>query len=168
MAASVRARLQVGAELPEEMIQMSGTAKRPFIVVGVDGSDASKDALRWAAHQAELTGVEVHAVAAWELVPMFPYPVVMDTDVASGATKALDAAVAEVFGPQPPAGLVTEVREGHPASVLIDAARNANLLVVGASGHGTFADMLLGSVSQHCAHHATCPLVIVRHPAPAA
>ena len=52
--------------------------------------------------------------------------------------------------------------EGYPAPTLIDEAREADLLVVGSRGHGAFAGMLLGSVSQHCAQQAACPVVIVR------
>jgi nucleotide-binding universal stress UspA family protein len=54
------------------------------------------------------------------------------------------------------------VVNGHPAQALIDAANGADLLVVGSRGHGTFAEALLGSVSQHCVHHAPCPVLIVR------
>jgi nucleotide-binding universal stress UspA family protein len=57
-----------------------------------------------------------------------------------------------------------KVTEGHPAFVLTDAARGAALLVVGSRGHGAFAGMLLGSVSEYCAAHAPCPVVVVRHP----
>ncbi|HVQ89706.1 MAG TPA: universal stress protein [Mycobacteriales bacterium] len=146
---------------------MTGTSNRPYIVVGVDGSDASKDALRWAARQAQLTGAELRAIAAWELVPTYPYPVVIDADLRDRTSETLATAVDDAFGADPPARLVAEVHRGHPASVLVEASRGAEMLVVGASGHGTFTDMLLGSVSQHCAHHATCPLVIVRQHKPA-
>jgi nucleotide-binding universal stress UspA family protein len=57
---------------------------------------------------------------------------------------------------------VRQVIEGPPARVLIDASQNADLLVVGSRGHGAFAGMLIGSVSQHCVHHASCPVVVVR------
>jgi nucleotide-binding universal stress UspA family protein len=55
-----------------------------------------------------------------------------------------------------------QVTEGNPAQVLLDAARGADLLVVGSRGHGGFAEALLGSVSQHCVHHARCPVVVIR------
>jgi nucleotide-binding universal stress UspA family protein len=54
------------------------------------------------------------------------------------------------------------VVEGHPAPVLVEAAKGADLLVVGSRGHGEFSGMLLGSVSQHCTHHVSCPITIVR------
>jgi nucleotide-binding universal stress UspA family protein len=56
--------------------------------------------------------------------------------------------------------------EGQPAQVLVDEAEDAELLVVGSRGHGGFTGLLLGSVSQQCAHHARCPVVIVNEPVP--
>lgn len=140
----------------------------PKIVVGVDGSPPSVAALRWAVHHAEATGGSLDAVIAWE------FPVVVgsfgwttapfdDVDYAELAAKALSAAVAEV---SPPPGLTVHevVREGNAARVLLDAAKDADLLVVGNRGHGGFADALVGSVSVRCLHHAPCPIVIVRTP----
>jgi nucleotide-binding universal stress UspA family protein len=54
------------------------------------------------------------------------------------------------------------VEEGHPAQVLVEAARGADLLIVGSRGHGEFAAALMGSVSQHCVHHAPCPVLVIR------
>lgn len=56
----------------------------------------------------------------------------------------------------------TQVAEGNPARVLLSAAAGADLLVVGSRGHGGFTEALLGSVGQHCAHHARCPVVVIR------
>lgn len=144
----------------------------PRIVAGVDGSPPSIEALRWAVRQAELTGGTVDAVIAWQ------YPVVAgglgwapatgmdDINYAELASKALSAAVAEV---SPPSGVhVRElVVDGNPAQVLLDTAKDADLLVVGNRGHGGFADALIGSVSSRCVHHAHCPVVVV-HAAQAA
>ena len=140
----------------------------PKIVVGVDGSPPSIAALRWAVHHAEVTGGTLDAVIAWE----FPFVAGSfgwttapfdDVDYAELAAKALTAAVAEV---SPPPGVAVHevVREGNAAQVLLDAAKDADLLVVGNRGHGAFADALVGSVSVRCLHHATCPVVIVRTP----
>jgi nucleotide-binding universal stress UspA family protein len=67
-----------------------------------------------------------------------------------------------VFGPQPPRWVSTRVIEGYPAQVLVDASAGADLLVVGNRGHGGFTDVLLGSVSTFCVHHARCPVTVIR------
>jgi nucleotide-binding universal stress UspA family protein len=138
----------------------------PVIVVGVDGSDASKDALRWAGHQAELTGATLRAITTWN-VPMINYGAAMpgsiEADVSRDCKEALDQAIREVLGPAPSAKVVADVVEGHPAEVLVGAAHDAELLVVGSRGHGAFKGMFLGSVSTHCVSHAACPVVVVRH-----
>ncbi len=138
----------------------------PMIVVGVDGSEPSKRALRWAADQAKLTGAELTAVTAWEYPPTLgwapPYP--SDFDPNADARQALQATVDTVLGTDHGVVLHLAVTEGHPAFVLTEAARDATLLVVGSRGHGAFAGMLLGSVSEYCASHASCPVVVVRNP----
>jgi len=140
-------------------------ATPPMIVVGVDGSEASKRALRWAADQAKLIGAELKVVTTWEYPPTLgwapPYPSDFDPD--ADARKALSATVAEVLGADPGLVMHLTVVEGHPAYVLTETAADAQLLVVGSRGHGAFAGMLLGSVSEYCAAHAPCPVVVVRH-----
>ena len=136
-----------------------------MIVVGVDGSDPSTRALRWAAHQAKLTGTKLKVVTSWEYPPTLgwapPYP--SDFDPNEDARKAVQEAIDTVLGPDAAVVAQIEVTEGHPAFVLTEAARGAELLVVGSRGHGAFAGMLLGSVSEYCAAHAPCPVVVVRH-----
>ena len=134
------------------------------IVVGVDGSPASKAALRWALAQARLSGARVHAVAAWEspVVNGWGYAVPYE-DLALAAGKVLGESVQEALGfEEPDVAVLESVVPGHPAQVLIDASAHAALLVVGSRGHGAFAGTLLGSVSQHCVQHAGCPVVVVR------
>jgi nucleotide-binding universal stress UspA family protein len=137
-----------------------------MIVVGVDGSDSSIRALRWAANQAKLTGASLTVVTTWEFPPTFgwapPYPSDFDPD--KDARKALQKNVDAVLGPDPEVPVQLDVVEGHPSSVLVEKAKDAELLVVGSRGHGAFAGMLLGSVSEYCAAHAACPVVIVRNP----
>jgi nucleotide-binding universal stress UspA family protein len=139
--------------------------RAPGIVVGVDGSEPSKRALRWAADQAKLTGTELTVVTTWEYPSTLgwapPYPSDFDPD--KDARKALHETVHAVLGPDPGIVANEEVTEGHPAFVLVEAAQGAELLVVGSRGHGAFAGMLLGSVSEYCASHAPCPVVVVRH-----
>ena len=131
------------------------------IVVGVDGSVSSKAALAWAIRQAKLTGAVVEAVIAWHQPGTYgcPTPAVDYNDYEKLATKVVTDTIAEVAGP-------TEIRpqvvEGNPAAVLVAASAGADLLVVGSRGHGGLVEALLGSVSQHCVHHAICPVVIIR------
>ncbi|MHB8592874.1 MAG: universal stress protein [Acidimicrobiales bacterium] len=138
----------------------------PRIVVGVDGSDSSKEALRWAARQAKLTGAALEVVVTWEYPTSFgwapPYPA--DLDLAADARHELDEDVASVLGEHPGIEVRTAVVEGHPAPTLLKMAATADLLVVGSRGHGGFAGLLLGSVGEYCVTHATCPVVVVRHP----
>ncbi len=137
------------------------------IVVGVDGSQSSRDALAWAAKRAELTGDTVDAVIAWQypaVVGGYGWGVVAAADADSYAELAAKVLSEAIAAAAVPAGVTVRqiVRQGFPAQVLLDAADGAGLLVVGSRGHGGFAGLLLGSVSQQCAHHATCPVVIVR------
>ncbi|GAA1383270.1 universal stress protein [Kitasatospora putterlickiae] len=138
------------------------------IVVGVDGSEPSKRALRWAARQAELTGGVVEAVIAWEYPTFhgargwFPPASTDETELAGKARREAARAVAEALGPQPPVEVRIEARYGSPAGALIEASRDAALLVVGSRGLGGFSGMLLGSVAQHCTRHAACPVLVYR------
>ncbi len=141
----------------------SGPSPEERIVVGVDGSEASIDALHWAARQATLTGAELRVVIAWHFpVVSGDSPISTMPDWRTDALIAIDSLVKHA---QLPAALRTsrEVIEGHPAQVLTQAAVGADLLVVGSRGHGGFRGMLLGSVSDYVCTHAPCPVVVVRH-----
>ncbi|MFD4030472.1 universal stress protein [Streptomyces sp. NPDC058637] len=135
------------------------------IVVGVDGSDASIKALRWAVRQAELTGDTVEAVNSWEypatswasMMPGMPE----DFDPQAVATVALDEALEEALGAEGAASVERIVVIGNPAQTLLERSRGANLLVVGARGYSGFKATLLGSVSLHVTQHATCPVTVV-------
>ena len=132
------------------------------VVVGVDGSAASKRALRWAAEYGRATGAPVEALMAWDFSPSYGDPVSIyeDVDFAKEAQQTLDLAICDVFGEQSPVS--GRVAQGHPAVLLVAASEQAQLLVVGSRGHGAFTGMLLGSVSNHCLHHAHCPVVVFR------
>ncbi|MFJ6198092.1 universal stress protein [Micromonospora sp. NPDC092111] len=137
------------------------------IVVGVDGSPGSLIALRWAVTQAELSNARVDVVAAWHDPAEYAFAygwsaaVFEDVSIAAITGKMLTEAVADVARGGVPVQFTTHVVRGHPAQALLDAADRAQLLVVGSRGHGAFAGMLLGSVSQHCVQHAPCPVVVV-------
>ncbi|UJB46354.1 MULTISPECIES: universal stress protein [Streptomyces] len=145
-----------------------GPGEQGRIVVGVDGSESSKEALRWAVRQAELTDSTVHAVTAWEYPPLFgsigwvDAPQELAGDIKGAASRALDHAIEEAVPPEQVKRIHRGLAYGTPAVVLLDQARGADLLVVGSHGHGGFAGALLGSVGQHCTQHAPCPVVVVR------
>ena len=144
---------------------MNGSASdRPRIIVGVDGSEGSKNALRWAARQACYTGATLEAVIGWEFPAFYGWAMVMSDDVDFGqlAERALTDTIDEVFGADRPLQLVTRVVCRHPALALVEASEGAELLVVGSRGYGGFKDALLGSVSTYCVHHAHCPVTVIR------
>lgn len=138
------------------------------IVVGVDGSPSSKAALAWAVEQARLTGASVEAVIAWHYPvmvggqPFAPIAAIDSADFGEFATQVLSEAIGATVEPDGPVKVSSVVREGNAAQVLLEAAKGADLLVVGSRGHGGFTEALLGSVSQACVHHARCPVVIIR------
>jgi nucleotide-binding universal stress UspA family protein len=133
------------------------------IVVGVDGSVPSRAALSWAVEQGRLTGAVVEAVIAWEFPATYGYAVPLsDVNWEQLAEQTVSQAVAAVADDGAPVKLTYKVVEGNAAQVLLDASARADLLVVGNRGHGGFVEALLGSTGQHCVHHATCPVVVIR------
>jgi len=137
-----------------------------MIVVGIDGSAGSRAAKQFAADEASLRQTQLRVASAWH-VPTGVYmpPTYMDLDLDAFRQTASDVAerqVVDVLGAERAATVDVVIREGSPAEVLIAESRRAELLVVGSRGHGGFAGLLLGSVSQHCAAHAHCPVVVVR------
>ena len=137
------------------------------VVVGVDGSQASHHAVRWASFLARATGSPLAAVAVWDPVGAYGWSaggwsaVPTNWNPAVDAEKALQSTLDDVFGAHRPVALRTTVVEGNVARVLLEVSRGARMLVVGSRGHGGFAGLLLGSVSSACAEHATCPVLVV-------
>jgi nucleotide-binding universal stress UspA family protein len=147
----------------ESTTALASTVQGPRrIVVGVDGSDSSKSALRWAARLLPLFGGEIEAVTSWEYPSSYGWGVALPSDWRPDldAAKALEAAVDEVFGTERPPGLKCTVCEGRANYVLLQASEGADLLIVGSRGHGGFAGLLLGSVSAACTEHAKCPVLV--------
>lgn len=145
-----------------------GAGNTHRIIVGVDGSPGSKTALTWAMNQAARTGATVEAITTWQNPAQYGTAYGWSYDVFEGDTygaaiaKSLDDTIAEVAAQVPhPVTVLAQVIEGHAVEALLHAAANADLLVVGSRGHGTFAGIVLGSVSQHCVQHAPCPVVVV-------
>jgi nucleotide-binding universal stress UspA family protein len=133
------------------------------IVVGVDGSESSKAALRWAIRQAKLTGASVDAVTAWRYPAGYGWtPVASELDFEGEAKSALTQALGEVSALDPEVPVRPLIAEGNAAEVLLRTANGADLLVMGSRGHGGLASALIGSVSLNCVLHAHCPVLVLR------
>ena len=134
------------------------------IVAGIDGSEASLEALSWAVRQAHLTGSVLEVVMTWEWPASLGWavPVPEDFDPEADVRRTLDAAIDSSRVTYPEVVVEARVINGHPAPTLVGAARGADLLVVGSRGHGQFVGMLLGSVSEYCVNNASCPVLVHR------
>ena len=136
------------------------TGAGPSIVVGVDGSDGARLALRWAVAEARRWGALLVLVHAWQDV--------MAADFVASAVAAMESAAKQVLAraqreAEELGGDAVDARleRGGAADVLLRAAEDADLLVVGSRGRGGFSALLLGSTSQQCVQHASCPVVVV-------
>jgi nucleotide-binding universal stress UspA family protein len=126
------------------------------VVVGVDGSEASKAGLGWAARQAELTDADLVAVYCWGPI----YPVGVEPE--ETARQELMKLLVQVLGADRAATVRLVLSPNAPGHQLVLVAGGADLLVVGNNGHAALTGALLGSVSEYCVHHAMCPVVVVR------
>ena len=144
--------------------QVESSARTARVVVGVDGSAGSKAALAWAAGQARLMGCPLEAVITWDPVatPWTPYPLDLVNDLRIEHDKVLNETIDEVLGSDRGVDVRARVIEGSPGRVLVKVAETASLLVVGRHGRHEWTGRL-GSVSTYCAHHASCPVVVVHH-----
>jgi nucleotide-binding universal stress UspA family protein len=137
------------------------------VLVGVDGSAPSNKALVWAAAEAAHHGADLVVVNVWAhtLLPPAGSVSVSERYVPDPSQRTADdllAEIKEVLGEDPPLLVQPVVKQGNPAEVLIEESANAELLVVGTRGHGGFRGLVLGSVSQHVAAYAKCPVAVVR------
>jgi nucleotide-binding universal stress UspA family protein len=138
------------------------------IVVGVDGSDCSEIALKWAAGEAEYRGVTLVVVTTWTAIPppiVYPYAGFHDRDPGDpheAAMSALGELVRRVLQDRPNLSAELLAIPGDTAKVLIEQSRDADMVVVGARGTGGAGDWLLGSVSHNVAQHAHCSVAVIR------
>jgi nucleotide-binding universal stress UspA family protein len=144
------------------------------IVVGVDGSDSSVRAARWAIEEASLRSTAVRIVcafqapAAWlgmgEALGATMTTGLSEDDLRSYSNSTINSVLDQIERPE---GLevIADPQMGHASDVLIAASKQAELLVVGSRGHGDIGSVLLGSTGMHCVHHAACPVVVVPHDA---
>jgi nucleotide-binding universal stress UspA family protein len=137
------------------------------VMVGVDGSRGSRKALTWAAAEAAEHGADLLVVRVWEHHLLSPSGsgTVPTAEIPEGADEAAEELlqiIKEELGEDPPVVAQPVVKQGRAAEVLIEQSAGADLLVVGTRGHGGFAGLVLGSVSQHVAAYAQCPVTVVR------
>jgi nucleotide-binding universal stress UspA family protein len=163
--------------------------RQPVVAVGIDGSEGSSKALAWAAQDARMRGAVLRVVHAWRL-PRFSRAgyleasspeersglstwdeeayeehralVIGMAEGEPGAAEDLVASqIASVLGPAPDVPIERYVKEGRPTEIILEAAEDADLLVVGSRGRGGFTGLLLGSVSSQVTNHAHCPVTVV-------
>ena len=136
------------------------------IVVGVDGSESARKALRWAVHEAEPWEAELTAIAA---VPMASgagalawLPAAVDREqVLADVRSGLDRAVADAVEGHPTVVVRRHALDGNAAELMAEFSTAVDLVVVGSRGRGGFSGLLLGSVSQGVLSHASCPVMVV-------
>jgi nucleotide-binding universal stress UspA family protein len=150
---------------------MAADQDQKRIVVGIDGSEPSRRALRWAVDEARLRGAALTLVYAWPAPYYVPGPNVqidpefdqnepaVDLELANGLVEDELERLGDLVAGIP---IDRRVGQGQPVPMLLDAAEGAEMLVVGSRGRGGFKSLVLGSVSQQCILHATCPVVVMR------
>ena len=144
------------------------------IVVGVDGSETSHQALRWAAEEARLRSARLVALYAWSFIPPQPLgepgmlavsagdlPGQLDAE-GEAARLTLDDAVSDVLGPDPGIDVERKLVEREAGEALVAESEDADLVVVGSHGRSGLTAALLGSVSRHVVDHSKCPVVVVK------
>ncbi len=163
---SVAVQVSAHADGPVLVVRGESRADGP-VVVGVDGSELSQEAVRFAFEEAAWRGTELVAVHAWLYpTPVGPgdiLPLVYDLDAfRDEEERVLAEAVAGWSERYPEVPVRRRLVRGSPGRALVEESRTAQLVVVGARGRGALGGLLLGSVSHAVLHHAHCPLAIVR------
>ena len=115
-----------------------------------------------AAYEAGIRGALLHIVSAYAVPPSAGWVIVPLGPFEESAAAIVSQSLTEVHEHYPDLVTKGEYRHGYAGTVLVEAAKGASLLVVGSRGHSELTDLLIGSVSEHCAHHASCPTLIVR------
>jgi nucleotide-binding universal stress UspA family protein len=160
--------LQITIDVVADSSHVGGAYKEcamKNIVVGVDGSQGSIEALRWAVAEANLHGAKLRAITAWEFPYLYPEgAALLPLDQYESETRArLDKIINDtVADPATRAQIERTTISGNPSSILEIESKTCDLVVVGARGHGGFVGLLLGSVSDQIVKHAHCPVVVVR------
>jgi len=141
----------------------------PFvIVIGYDGSKQSHEALEWAIEESRYRNAELRVLTIWNKAPMAWYPAMLETaagEIVAESSPEQQAEALSAKAAQAAAGVnvVTRtIKNDSAASAIIEAAREADLVIVGSRGHGGFAGLHIGSVSAQLANHSPCPVLVVR------
>lgn len=139
-------------------------SEKPFIVAGLDGSEQSIHACRWAVEHARLLGADVHIVGAWQVpATIFLTPTWQEEDYGNEARRAFEESLAEVLAGEQAAHVRPYLIRGRSRAVLLEAAEGATSLVIGSHGRGnSYPGMHIGSTANFLVHHAPCPVVVVR------
>jgi len=144
---------------------MEENTRAPRIVVGVDGSEGSVEALRQAHRIAAPLGARIEATACWDYPRMADgYELMGIGGFEERAGEILEETLVKAYGDERPASVESVVRQGNARPILIEASRDADMLIVGRRGHGGFHGLLLGSVSSACVARAHCPVLVVHAP----
>lgn len=146
---------------------MAQTPALANVLVAVDGSEASVEALRWARDLAGPFNAQVEAVTCWDYPQLYDGYVTMRPDVfAESAAQVMASSIRSAFGPETPRNFTTQVVQGNPKSTITELSRDKDMLLVGRRGRSMVAGQLFGSVSAFCAAHAQCPVLVVHAPKP--
>ncbi len=137
--------------------------RKPEVVVGVDGSENSVEAVRWAVDYARAKGLNVRVISAFDIPwRIFITPTSTDENYADAAKEALDSPMERAFPDGTDLQIKRQVVQGRPELALGAASKNAVVLVIGSHGVGLLPGVTLGSVANYCVNHASCPVVVVR------
>ena len=133
------------------------------VVAGIDGSDESQRALRWAAEYVQKVGGLVHAVSVWHQPVQFGYRLpTSDSELEQRARQQLDKVAEAVRAEFPSVDICERLIRGHVVDELVGLSPQADMMVLGNKGHGAFTGMMVGSVALKLVHHARCPVLVVR------
>ncbi len=133
------------------------------VVVGVDGSEESARALRWAAEYVQRVGGLVHAITVWHQPVQFGYRLpTSDAELEQRARESLDGIVSSVKSEFPAVEVKSRLLRGHVVDELVGLSHQADIMVMGNKGHGAFTGMMVGSVTLKLVHHARCPVLVAR------
>jgi nucleotide-binding universal stress UspA family protein len=141
----------------------SASAESPGgVIVGIDGSPASMQALTWALNYARFTRSATQVIVAWDRLPNLGLALLAPGSCASemSAEQMLDRLIEQLRAEYPQQLIEGRVIQGQAAPLLVEASAGADLLVVGSRGHGELVGMLIGSVSEYCATNAHCPVLV--------